>query len=62
MSGFRSDFKIIVIGTSGTGKTSLVKKWIKNLFIEVYKATNEAELGLNLLKKMAKNIVSNFGI
>ena len=54
MSGFRSDFKIIVIGTSGTGKTSLVKKWIKNLFSEVYKETNEAELGLKFIEKDGK--------
>ena len=54
MPGFRSDFKIIVIGTSGTGKTSLVKKWIKNLFSEVYKETNEAELGLKFIEKDGK--------
>ena len=62
MSRFRSDFKIIVIGTSGTGKTSLVKKWIKNLFSEVYKETNEAELGLKFIEKDGKIVVSNFGI
>ena len=54
MSRFRSDFKIIVIGTSGTGKTSLVKKWIKNFFSEVYKETNEAELGLKFIEKDGK--------
>ena len=36
---FRGDFKIIVIGTSGTGKTSFVNKWTKNIFNETYKAT-----------------------
>ena len=33
MSNFRSDLKIIVIGSSGTGKTSFVNKW-KNLNIQ----------------------------
>ena len=37
--GFRSDLKIIVIGTSGTGKTSFVNKWTKNIFSDTYKAT-----------------------
>ena len=36
---YRSDLKIIVIGTSGTGKTSYVNKWTKNLFSDTYKAT-----------------------
>ena len=28
---FRSDLKIIVIGNAGTGKTSFVNKWTKNI-------------------------------
>ena len=51
MSGFRSDLKIIVIGTSGTGKTSLVNKWTKNLFSEVYKATIVSEFGFKIFEK-----------
>ena len=51
MSGFRSDLKIIVIGTSGTGKTSLVNKWTKNIFSEVYKATNISEFGFKIFEK-----------
>ena len=28
----RNDFKIIVIGSSGAGKTSYINKWTKNVF------------------------------
>ena len=45
---FRSDLKIIVIGTSGTGKTSFVNKWTKNIFNETYKATIVSEFGFKI--------------
>ena len=48
MSQFRSDLKIIVIGTSGTGKTSFVNKWTKNIFNEAYKATIVSEFGFKI--------------
>ena len=48
MSSFRSDLKIIVIGTSGTGKTSFVNKWTKNIFNETYKATIVSEFGFKI--------------
>ena len=54
MSGFRTDLKIIVIGASGTGKTSLVNKWTKNLFSEVYKATIVSEFGFKIFEKDGK--------
>ena len=38
-----TDLKIIVIGKSGTGKTSFVNKWTKNVFTEDYKATIVSE-------------------
>ena len=38
-----TDLKIIVIGKSGTGKTSYVNKWTKNEFSEDYKATIVSE-------------------
>ena len=38
-----TDLKIIVIGKSGTGKTSFVNKWTKNEFTEDYKATIVSE-------------------
>ena len=61
MSGFRSDLKIIAIGTSGTGKTSVVNKWTKNLFSEAYKATIVSEFGFKIFEKMENYIVFNFG-
>ena len=54
MSGFRSDLKIIVSGNSGTGKTSLVNKWTKNIFSEVYKATIVSEFGFKIFEKEGK--------
>ena len=54
MSGFRSDLKIIAIGASGTGKTSLVNKWTKNLFSEAYKATIVSEFGFKIFEKDGK--------
>ena len=33
----KNDIKIIVVGNSGTGKTSFVNKWIKDTFDESYK-------------------------
>ena len=54
MSGFRTDLKIIVIGASGTGKTSLVNKWTKNIFSEVYKATIVSEFGFKIFEKDGK--------
>jgi small GTP-binding protein len=38
-----TDIKIIVIGKSGSGKTSFVNKSIKNEFTEDYKATIVSE-------------------
>ena len=54
MSGFRTDLKIIAIGASGTGKTSLVNKWTKNLFSEAYKATIVSEFGFKIFEKDGK--------
>jgi len=36
---FGCDIKIVVLGNPGTGKTSLVHRWVKNSFQENYKAT-----------------------
>ena len=43
-----SDLKIIVVGKSGTGKTSYVNKWTKNIFDENYKATIVSEYGYKI--------------
>ena len=51
---FKSDFKIIVIGTSGTGKTSYVNKWTKNIFSDAYKATIVSEFGFKIVEENGK--------
>ena len=51
---YRSDLKIIVIGTSGTGKTSYVNKWTKNLFSDTYKATRVSEFGFKIFEEQGK--------
>ena len=53
-SCFRSDLKIIVIGTSGTGKTSFVNKWTKNIFSDTYKATIVSEFGFKIFEQDGK--------
>ena len=39
----KNGIKIIVVGNSGTGKTSFVNKWTKDSFNEQYKATIVSE-------------------
>ena len=53
-SSFKSDLKIIVIGTSGTGKTSFVNKWTKNIFSDTYKATIVSEFGFKIFEQDGK--------
>jgi len=53
-SSFRSDLKIIVIGTSGTGKTSFVNRWTKNIFNEAYKASIVSEFGYKIFENEGK--------
>ena len=48
------DLKIIVIGSSGSGKTSFVNKWTKNTFSEEYKATIVSEFGYKLFEHKGK--------
>ena len=50
----RSDLKIIVIGSSGAGKTSYVNKWTKNIFQEEYKATIVSEFGFKIFEQDGK--------
>ena len=49
-----TDLKIIVIGKSGTGKTSYVNKWTKNIFSENYKATIVSEYGFKIYEHDGK--------
>ncbi len=50
----RSDLKIIVIGSSGTGKTSYVNKWTKNIFDDKYRATIVSEFGFKVFEHEGK--------
>ena len=43
-----NELKIIVVGNSGTGKTSFVNKWIKGTFDENYKATIVSEFSYKI--------------
>lgn len=51
---FGNDLKIIVVGNSGTGKTSFVNKWTKNTFSDVYKATIVSEFGYKIFEWKGK--------
>jgi len=51
---FRNDLKIVVIGNSGTGKTSFVNKWTKNTFSDTYKATIVSEFGYKIFEFKGK--------
>jgi len=44
----KNELKIIVVGNSGTGKTSFVNKWIKGTFDENYKATIVSEFSYKI--------------
>ena len=44
----KKELKIIVVGNSGTGKTSFVNKWTKNTFSENYKATIVSEFSYKM--------------
>jgi small GTP-binding protein len=51
---YRNDLKIIVVGNSGTGKTSFVNKWTKNTFSDAYKATIVSEFGYKIFEHKGK--------
>ena len=44
----KNELNIIVVGDSGTGKTSFVNKWIKDTFDENYKATIVSEFSYKI--------------
>ena len=54
VASIRTDLKIIVIGSSGSGKTSFVNKWTKNIFNEEYKATIVSEFGFKVFEHEGK--------
>jgi small GTP-binding protein len=44
----RTDIKIVVLGSSGTGKTSFCNLWVNNIFTEEYKATVMSEFSFKM--------------
>ena len=52
--GTKNELKIIVVGHSGTGKTSFVNKWTKNTFSENYKATIVSEFSYKIQEYKGK--------
>ena len=46
--------KILVVGKSRTGKTSLVNKWTKNIFYKEHKPTTVSEFGFKSFEKKGK--------
>ena len=54
VESIRSDLKSIVIGSSGTRKTSYVNKWTKNIFQEEFKSTIVSEFGFKVFEQDGK--------
>jgi small GTP-binding protein len=50
----RCELKILVIGSSGTGKTSFVQRWTKGNFIENYKPTVVSDFGFKIIEYKEK--------
>ena len=50
----KNDIKIIVIGNPGTGKTSFVNKWTKNIFSNTYKPTVVSDFGCKIYEDDGK--------
>ena len=50
-----SELKIILIGHTGTGKTAMLNKWIKNNFSDQYKATISTEFAMKIFDYNNKN-------
>jgi small GTP-binding protein len=46
----RADLKILVIGSSGTGKTSFVQRWTKGDFNDYHKPTIVSEFGFKIFE------------
>lgn len=50
-SGFGVDLKVILIGNTSTGKTSIVDRYIKNIFDEKPRATIAANFSYKIIKR-----------
>ena len=47
---FRADYKIIIIGSSGVGKTCFANRWNKNIFLDKPQSTISAEYDFKVLE------------
>lgn len=59
---FGIDLKIILIGNVSTGKTSIIDRYVKNIFNEKCKATIGPNFSHKIIKKNGVIFVYNFGI
>ena len=50
VSSCNRDIKLIIVGDSGTGKTSLVNKYILNKFAQTYQATIASQFSYKIIK------------
>ena len=50
----RANLKLLVIGSSGAGKTSFVQRWTKNEFSETHKPTIVSEFGFKIFEYKEK--------
>lgn len=54
-SSYKADLKIVVVGNSGTGKTSFCNRWVKNYFSEKYRATIMSDFSYKIFKYNGNN-------
>lgn len=54
ISNSRIDLKIVVVGSSGTGKTSFCNKWMKDIFNETYRPTIMSEFSWKIFEYKGK--------
>lgn len=50
INSYKADLKIVVVGNSGTGKTSFCNRWVKNYFSEKYRATIMSDFSYKIFK------------
>ena len=50
MNAEPKELKIMIIGSSGSGKTSFVQRWTRNVFTNDYKATVISDFGFKIFK------------
>ena len=54
MSKVRANLKLLVIGSSGTGKTSFIQRWTKNEFLEDHRPSIVSEFAFKLFEYKEK--------